>query len=77
MQLIQHLCGRELERCSGSQGAYLDRGEDGQAVIVERCPDCGEALCDTDCTDRRGTPLPVENQTDWSRDRRRSRGWKP
>jgi len=74
MQVIRHLCGQPLERCAGPQGSYLAAKPSGHArvhhVAVQTCPRCGEPLADTDCTDRNGVPLVVDNPSAWSIARR-------
>lgn len=74
MQMMNHLCGQELERGTGPHGAYLAAKPIGHArvhhVEVECCPRCGETLCDTDCTDRSGAPLVVNSPSAWSSERR-------
>jgi len=81
MDLIRHMCGQDLERGAGPQGAYFvlvfasEDAERGDYEEVQVCPQCGEDLCDTDCTDLGGVPLYINNQSKWSIERRRARGW--
>ena len=80
MQPIRHMCGCQLERGSGRQGAYFMRvlTDDEHVTLVEtkECPKCHDrALCDTDMTDLAGNPLYIPDQTDESKERRRNRGW--
>jgi hypothetical protein len=80
MELIKHMCGQELERGAGRQGAYFllviqPMQRRGEYREVQACPNCGEPLCDTECTDLGGTPLSIPNQTEWSKQRRRELGW--
>jgi len=72
MQMINHLCGQDLERGSGPHGVYLVAKPSGRVhhIDVQTCPQCGETLCDTDCTDRAGVPLVVDSPTEWSIARR-------
>lgn len=75
-QQVKHMCGQELERASPTTSNqapnFWVRGSSGINVT---CPRCGVEVCDTECTDMAGVPLPVYNQSEWSKRRRRELGW--
>jgi hypothetical protein len=75
---IKHMCGCEIERSNHPIGGYYMYGDkDGDPVVAtDMCPQCGEVLCDTDCTTLDGEVLFINNQSEWSKERRRDRGWK-
>ncbi len=70
---VIHICGKEMLKSSSPHpaGGYysLDLHQ------IYQCPQCREYLCDTDMTDLSGVPIQVHNQSEWSKQRRRERGW--
>jgi len=70
MRPVIHMCGVVIEYLRES--GFFDPRTYEQ---IHQCPQCKEYLCLTDCLDLGGQPVFIPFQSDWSRRRRRERGW--